>query len=229
MKKQIAVLISGLLILTACGGSKKSDPTPSPQQASLVSPLLNELCNQGAPVSAGESSVTFTWNNGANADSYVLNVKNLLNGAIISQSTTGTSLAVTLAESTPFSWSVTSKSNKSSLTATTDTWKFYNSGPGAVNYAPFPAELVSPALNQSVSSTNGIVTLSWIVTDVDNDALTYNVCLDTSSNPGLLKSGVTASKYDVPVSSGTTYYWKIIATDAYGNSSESAIARFKVN
>jgi len=229
MKKQILVLFSGLLIAAGCSSNKKSNPIPPPQQALLVFPALNALCNQGTPVAAGESSVTFKWNNGANADSYELNIKNLLNGAVTTQSATGTQLPVTLAENTPYSWWVVSRSDKSILTATTDPWKFYNSGPGTVNYAPFPAELISPGSNQSVSASNGALTLSWKGSAVDSGVLTYDLYFGPASNPGLLKSGLMASQYGVMVSAGTIYYWKIVTRDANGNSSDSGVSEFSVN
>ncbi|HEY4149248.1 MAG TPA: hypothetical protein VGM41_09980 [Chitinophagaceae bacterium] len=229
MKKQIVLLVSGILILTGCGGAGKSDPTPPPQKATLVSPALNELCNQGIQTAAGESRVTFKWNTAVNADSYELTITNLLSNAVMSQLTSGTELVITLAENTPYSWSVISKSVKTPETAAADTWKFYNSGPGTVNYAPFPANLVSPALNESVNSLNGGTTLSWDGSDVDHDALTYDLYFGTSSKPTLLEKGITASKYDVIISSGTTYFWKVVTIDVHGNSSESSISKFEVN
>ena len=229
MKKYSILLLTGIFIITACSSSKKSDPTPNPpQQAVLVSPAQNELCNQGASVTAGESSVTFQWSNAANANNFVLNIKNLLTGAQTTQSTTGTQLAVTLAVNTPYAWSVISGSTKTTVTAISQTWKFYNSGPGTVNYAPFPAELVLPAMNGSVGTLNGNVSLSWNGNDVDNDTLTYDLYFDTSSVPTLLKSGLTVSQYDVSVSAGVTYYWKIVTKDASGNTSESAVSKFTV-
>lgn len=228
MIKHIRIFIPGLLILAACGGSKKTDPAP-PQQALLVSPAQNSLCQQGTPVSSGKSSVIFKWAVALHADHYELAITNLLNGTSSSQSTTATQLAVTLDENAPYSWLVISASDQTGQTSTSAAWKFYNSGPGIVTYAPFPAELLAPALNESVSADNGVFTLSWSGSDVSNNALSYDLYFGTSSTPPLFKSGLTESSYAATVSAGTIYYWKIVTRDALGNASESNLSKFMVN
>lgn len=231
MIKRIKNFIPGLLVLAACGGSKKHDPAPAapPQQAVLVSPTQNELCNQGTPVLSGKSSVTFKWAAALHADHYQLVISNLLDGTGSSQSTATTQLTATLNENTPYSWSVISSSDQTGQTATSSSWMFYNSGPGIVTYAPFPAELLAPAMNASVNASNSVFILSWNGSDVSNNVLSYDLFFGTSSTPLLLKAGLTASSYTATVSAGTTYYWKIVSKDAFGNSSESALSKFMVN
>ena len=49
-----------------------------------------------------------------------------------------------------------------------------------VNYAPFPAELKTPASGSTISLTDGKATFSWEGTDPDsNDTLTYTLYVDT--------------------------------------------------
>ena len=72
----------------------------------------------------------------------------------------------------PYSWNITSKSTASTTSTASDTWKFYLSGPGIVNYAPFPADLKTPASGSTVSRDGeGKVTFTWDGSDPDGDRL----------------------------------------------------------
>jgi hypothetical protein len=231
MKRLIFLLIC--LIGFSCGKGGGSNPQPAinpPAKAILSLPAQNEACTTGTVISATESTVSFTWQTAANADSYELSIKNLNTNAVISRTTSSTSENVILARNTPYSWYVTSKSTKITTTAQSDTWKFYNSGPGTVAYAPFPAEILSPTMNQAVTASAGKITLDWNGTDVDNDITTYDIYLGTTSTPALLQSNVTASILsNVSVNNATSYYWKVITKDSKGNTSDSGLYRFSVN
>lgn len=232
MKK---ILFSALVIsiLYGCGGSGGNEPEPTPAapaKATLITPTKNELCTQGVVTSATLSTVTLKWSEAANTESYQVDLKNLETGALTSQTVNTNSLDVQLARNTPYSWSVTSKSTKSTTTSQSETWRFYNSGPATTNYAPFPAELVSPAIEGAVTATNGKISLTWNGQDVDNDIATYDVYLGATTTLTLLKAGLTtATLTDVAVNNNTYYYWKVITKDSKGNTSDSGTYRFKVN
>lgn len=227
------LLIAGLL-LTAMGCGKKSSPTPAPDltpgKTVLTLPKQNEACTSGTIISATQSSVLFTWGTSNNADSYDLNLKNLLTGATTTQTTSTTQLQITLSRNMPYSWYIVSKSSKSATTVQSDTWKFYNAGAGTVSYAPYPADVVAPAFGQNVAAPAGTINLSWKGSSVGGNITGYDVYFGTSTSPGVLKSNVTDSFYNnVSVISGTQYYWKVITKDANGNTSDSGLFQFKVN
>ncbi|OKS87482.1 hypothetical protein [Mucilaginibacter polytrichastri] len=236
MKKQrylIYTIAIFSLMLAACGGGGNNDtdpvPVAAPVKAVLVFPAQNALCTQGIVISAVQSTVTLKWNAAANADKYEINVKNLLTGVATTQTTTSIQQDVVLDIATPYLWSVKSLSFQSTDVAVSDTWKFYNAGPGKTSYAPYPAEAISPTQMLSVSANNGKVTLNWNGADVDNDISGYDLYFGTTTTPILFKSGLMDSKYDVDVSSTITYYWKIVTKDTAGNTSQSVIYQFKVN
>ncbi|MEO6850016.1 MAG: hypothetical protein ABI203_01535 [Mucilaginibacter sp.] len=230
MKKNL-VILTLLLVLSACGGSKKNDVTPvlPPAAVTLTGPAQNAVCLTGQVISDTQSSVTFTWNSSANTNSYDLVIKDLTTSVKSTESTTQTHLTVTIARGTPFSWYVVSKSNLISKTAESDTWKFYNSGQGIVTYAPFPAEIIAPVYGAEVVSDSGTVNLTWTGSSPGNLTLTYDLYLGTTSAPALLKNNVTDTFLNnVTISSGTTYYWKVISRDPAGNTSDSGLCTFNV-
>lgn len=225
--RRILILFSYLL--SSCGGSEEH-PAPAPTAAILSSPSNNESCTTGTVISDTESRITFSWIAGTNADSYQLTVTNLLNQTQQSQTTTTTSVELTLKRNTPYSWYIISKSSKNPTTVNSNTWKFYNAGLATTSYPPYPAEITSPTLGQTVTSTNGKISLQWIGSDADNDIINYDVYLGTTISPVLIKSQHNSTTLaDVSVNSRTTYYWKVITRDANGNTSDSGLFEFRTN
>jgi hypothetical protein len=228
MRQYLIITICCILLLAACSKDKKPSVTNA-GKAPLVFPEQNSLCTAGTILSTTQSTIDFKWDAAANAAKYTLTLKNLLTGNTSTQTTTSTSLSVSLARSTPYSWYITTIPAGSGATSQSDTWKFYNSGPGEVSHVPFPADLVSPALGTTVDATNGKVTLSWQGNDVDNDISGYDVYFGTSSSPALYQSAVTVESIsNISVNSGSTYYWMVVTKDSKGNSSDSAISQFTI-
>jgi len=225
--RRINILAVFIILLAGCGG-KKSNPSP-PSSAALIFPDNNAACITGTVVSDAQNTVAFSWHSSANANSYEVDVKNLLTGEITAHTSAQPGLTITLARNTPYSWYVVSKSNAVSVTAKSDTWKFYNSGPGVVSHAPFPATLLTPTFAQNIDASGGQVTLTWDCSDVDNDLASYDVSLGAAATPPLLQSAVANKTLNVNVTSGTIYYWMIVAKDLKGNTSTSDIFQFKVN
>jgi hypothetical protein len=234
--KRLLIILSLALITAGCSKSGSSNPQPvtpvtptppAPAQASLSLPAQNAACTSGTVISNTQSSITFSWNASGNTDSYELDIKDLLDNSITIKTTSQTSLAVTLLRNTPYSWYIVSKSSKSSSIAQSDTWKFYIAGQGTLSYAPFPADIVSPANGQQIATASATVNLSWTGSAVDNDIVGYDVYFGTTNTPPLLSGSVTNMFLNnVSVSAKTTYYWKIVTKDSQGNTSESVLSQF---
>jgi len=241
--KQLLIILSLALIISGCGKSGSDNPTPTPAPtptptptvpapgvATLSLPAQNAACTTGTVTSSTQSTISFTWTASVNTDSYELDLKNLLDNSITTQSTVQTSLTLALSRNTPYSWYIVSKSSKTTVSTQSDTWKFYNAGPGVVSYAPFPADITSPTFGQQVTASSGTINLTWTGSSVDNNIAGYTVYFGTSSTPPLLQNGVTSMFLNgVSVKSGTTYYWKIITNDSNGNTSDSGTYQFSVN
>ncbi|MEJ6979466.1 hypothetical protein WG906_03335 [Pedobacter sp. P351] len=234
MKRVLIAII--IISIVSC---KKSKTGPgetlnvSPSQAVLVAPANNAPCNEGQVISASESTVQLSWNAAANAESYDVKIKNLLTSAISTHAATVTQLSVNLQRATPYSWYVISKSGKVSTTAQSTTWKFYNAGQAGSSYAPYPADQLIPAMGASINAVNGKISLSWVGEDADgnSDITGYDVYLGNSAATmtRIKENSTTNAISDVAVSSGSTYYWKVLTKDSKGNTSSSEVYNFKVN
>jgi len=232
MKKSI-ITISVLLFFYSCK-KNNSDPNPTsssnkPTAAQLIFPYENSLCNMGTDITPTESTVLFEWERGTNVDNFELVLKNLLTGTFNSYNTNATEIPIVILRNTPYKWYIISKSNSVSDTSHSASWKFFNAGAAILSYAPFPADIVFPAMASTISTTSSSITLDWNGNDIDNDIIAYDVYFGTSTTPGILQSDVTVSTLNnVPITTNTIYYWKIITKDSGGNQSASDIAQFKI-
>jgi len=97
------------------------------------------------------------------------------------------------------------------------------------NFPDLPSN-PSPVTGSSVVGT--MQTLSWTGSDPDsNDILHYDVYLDTA-NPPAIKVFADQTSPSVPAMTfnrGTTYYWKVVATDNHGAAASSPIWSFTVD
>lgn len=228
--RQSRYLLIFIFLLQACGKKNTAPPPPElPTAVKLVFPFENYLCNVGTNITPSESTVMFEWESGENADSYELILKNATTGTVSTHPTTDKTLPIVLQRNTPYTWYVVSRSNSVSDTAHSVTWKFWNAGPAATSYAPFPAEIVSPGMAEKISATANVITLDWNGNDVDNDISGFDVYFGTNTTPALFKSDLKESVLDnVSVSPNTIYYWKVVTKDSKGNTSDSGVYQFKV-
>lgn len=222
--KKISIL---LILLLSLSCSKDDGGNPSPVAALLIFPDNNQECNQGVDISTTQSTVTFRWAASNNTDSYDVVLKNLNTQNTTSHSSLTNELAITIQKGTPYSWYVISENLNVVETAQSETWKFYNAGDPIDSYAPFPADLVSPAMG---SILTGITTqsLSWSGSDIDNDIVSYDVYFGTANPPTMLEVNTPSTSVNVTVAAVNTYYWRVVTKDSQGNNSQSEIFEFKV-
>ena len=210
------------------GGDVTVNP---PAKSTLSAPANNKTCETGTSVSSTQSDVDFTWGVSADTDSYDLKITDL-NSSVATNKTglTTTSTKVTLDKGVPYSWTVTSKSTKSSVITPSDTWKFYLAGTGVANYAPFPADLKAPSSGSTVKRTDGKATFTWEGSDPDSgDTLAYTLYVDTTDGkqtPASAQTDLSVLTLDVALDAATTYYWRVKSSDGT-NSSYSTVYSFK--
>ena len=210
-------LILILAILAGCSkGSNNHNgggntPAPAPGRAALSAPAQNSSCTPEQVLSTGESTISFSWESSSNTKSYELVIHNLQSSWDTTVQASQTQASVRLARSAAYSWYVVSLSNATSDTVHSLAWKFYNPGPGATTYAPFPAELTSPGYGQQIG-TAGTISLAWVGSSVNSETLTYDVYLGTSAQQLVLyQNKVKTMSLSVTVQSNTTYYWQVVS------------------
>lgn len=237
--KKLAYLFF-VLILVSCGGSDEGggdggvDPPPPqpPGSVTLTAPSNGKVCETGTSISNTKSNVDFSWEASSNTSTYDLQITNLNTSSAINKTgLTSTNTTVELDKGQPFIWKVISKNTSTTQTNTSSSWKFYLAGPGITNYAPFPADLKTPASGSTVSrSSDGKVTFTWEGADPDQgDELKYtlyvdktNVNMSTSSD----LTNLTAKTADVSLDAETLYYWRVKTSDGT-NSSFSMVYSFR--
>ena len=219
-----------IVIVASCSsddGGEEINSVDPPTAVTLIFPEDNTECNEGTIISDTETDVRFEWQEATNANSYILEVKNLNDGTSRNISTLSSEFLLRILRGTPYSWSVKSLASGTTETTESEVWKFYNSGLPQESHPPFPAEAISPLSGASVNE--GDISLQWEATDVDNDIVSYSVYLD-SVNPPVAEIGSTSNTtINSTVTSGQVYYWKIVTTDQIGNTSDSQIFEFGVN
>lgn len=95
------------------------------------------------------------------------------------------------------------------------------------NQAPSIPLLVNPA-NGSTASPDGGVVLAWFATDPQNQALNYDVYIDTTPSPAFFQN-TSESQLNYAAASNTKYYWKVVARDTDGNTRISPVWDFTTN
>lgn len=233
--RNIKKIIGVLLIMTVFMACKKGDDSPNDEQqdpldptsATLVFPENNRECTEGTVINSSESTIKFQWQASQNADGYDINIRNLDLNVTATVSANTNEAEVPLLQNTPYEWFVVSKVNGNTTTAESEKWRFYNAGNGVANYAPFPADAVSPTRGQTIPASVS-VTLEWSGNDVDNDIDGFEVFFGTSNNPVTSIANTAQSTTTANVNSGQTYYWRVITKDKTGNTSQSEVFDFKV-
>lgn len=243
MNKYISLLFT-IVVLISCGGSDGDDsqtppptggnddePTiPAPSAATLVFPENDSECNTGVidPENETLSTVTFEWNASENTDSYTVVVTNLNTTSSTFANSTTNSADVKILRGTPYSWFVTSRAQGTTDTSNSITFRFYNEGPGIENYAPFPADAVSPTRGQNLSGISS-VNLQWSGSDIDDDISDYEVFFGTNQDSlSSIGNTVNTTITNVTVITGNIYYWQVVTTDGVGNTSTSEVFQFRV-
>ena len=224
--KKLLLLICLPIFIQSCSDESLAE---SPTMAKLIFPFENSLCNEGTNITPTESTVLFEWEEGVFTDNYELILKNIDSGVETSYLTSNTEIPIVLSRGSPYEWYIISTSNSVSESAQSSTWRFYNAGDATESYAPFPAEILSPAMAETLTTSAITITLDWNGSDIDNDIIGYDVYFGTSTTPSILLSDLNESILNnVSIASNTIYYWKIITKDSRGNSSDSGVFQFKI-
>lgn len=227
MKKSLLIYVT-LVFVWSC----TPDPT-DPTAPTLQFPANNEACLEGESLNDTQKNVSFQWTQSSNAESYEITVRNLATQSEQLYTSTSNGQTIALLKGNPYAWSVSALGAAGTQPATSDTWKFYLAGDNEINYAPFPPELITPRSGATLTpNTDGEITLSWSASDVDGDLISFTVYLDKTNATTKLKDIAFESEtmsLNVAVDLSSVYYWRVVATDANNNTSDSGVYGFRTN
>lgn len=222
--KRLFIITVLLSIFIACGGGR-DEPAPKPpapdqtvKATTLLTPTDKQLC--------AEIPLSFTWQAVQYATKYKITILKVENGqetTVISQDVTTPSYSTSALEKGKlYKWKVETTGPKNTAVSTVQ--QFQTESVAVKNYAPFAPELISPTDGGTYGTS-----AQWNCTDPDGDALTYEVFLGTSKTTLASKqTGLTAKSFAFTrLTSGTTYYWRVTATDTQGNKTIGQIWSFK--
>ena len=220
MKKILIISVCVFSTITiSCSKTYEFRAPVDPASATLSKPANNSQCLE-------VDKVKFEWNKSDNTDTYTITIIDLISSATVTQNTSTNAVEITLPKGRPYSWQITSKNKSTSKTAKSEVWKFYLSGAADSNHAPFPAEIIAPKNETTVSA--GSIELSWKVSDVDvGDTHKFDVKLDKTNATTVISTDQADTKKTVTLTAGV-YYWRVVAKDNNGNHSESGVYKFTV-
>ena len=144
MKKFILLII---FISFQCSKDKILEP----DSVFLISPNNQDNCSSSTILDESKSQVDFNWTEGLNADQYEIIVENQSNNLQIKKTSLENNISIILERGINYSWWVISRSNKSSITATSLIWQFYLEGPSILEHIPFSAVLLDPENEEEIS------------------------------------------------------------------------------
>lgn len=224
-------LVYNIVFVTFCvliSGCSK-DPVPVNQAPSVVNAIFpenNQLCISNV--------ITFNWTNAIDPEDEDIEYEIIvardrgLTNVIENRTQAATQLGVTLEKGEAYYWQITAIDENDNRGESTPVFAFFTKGESVVNYAPFAAELVSPANNGAVSS--GSINLSWNGNDVDaNDTLTYELFFGEGGNLSLIDDDLSTTNFSVDVTSGRSYSWRVNVKDQHGAKSIGQIWEFTAN
>jgi hypothetical protein len=224
MKKFI---IFFMVFFCGCG----PDPIPDPEAAILLSPENLNNCSSASRVNDSERQVRFQWTKALFAERYELIVKNSVTQESFYINTTLLNESLILPGASPYQWFVRSKSSLTPVTKDSNSWQFYLEGDPNTNYLPFPAILLAPQDNATVSlSDSDSFLLEWEGNDLDDDIISYDLYLGIDPNQLTLKEDkINSTEFSIILELDNKYYWQIITHDESQNQSKSSIFSFQTN
>ena len=229
-RSYLYLVVTFLFTVISCGGGGDDDfkePEPentAPTTPTLIYPLNNTVCI--------DNNVVFEWNASTDAEgnriTYQLEVaeNNSFSPLLLTENSSGQSKLISLTKGKAYYWRIKAIDSRVAESSYSSESQFITEGEADANHMPFAPTLIAPALNSEIDGTS--TTLSWSASDVDGDTLTYDVYLDTNSEPSTLVSqDQSETIFNVAnLSVSSTYYFKIVAKDGNGGNSVGQVWSF---
>jgi hypothetical protein len=219
------IILFLLFFFFSCG----PDPILEPGPPVLLAPINLNTCNTATRINTVERQVRFQWSTSLNTKSYNLVIQNTLTGEQSSINTSLLTESVILTSGAPYQWYVISRSSLTKAEGKSTVWHFYLEGNPEASHFPFPAILLEPAdeLTISLNESNSY-TFQWQGNDIDDDIEAYDFYLGANSGAlNIEREALTEEQTSLVLTTNTLYFWQIISKDLEGNRSGSEIFQFQ--
>ncbi len=224
---QYITLVS-LLFLFSCSNDDGDGPqidlsNVDPSIPSLIYPTNNLVCTN--------FNLEFDWSAASDGDNdsitYVIDIATNSNFSTIvfTTVTSETIRAFTLEKGTTYYWRVKARDSKGNESEYSPTQSFFTEPDAGVNTIPSTPGLISPSLGERVSGT--MIALDWDASDVDQNALLYDLYFGDTNPPSLFVENIDVSSFDVTVSPDTVYYWRVVVKDSNQSAAISQVWNFR--
>ncbi len=224
----IIVISVNMFLSCSSGGGDNKEPEPeeniAPTVPIQVYPLNNTVCI--------DNNIVFEWNASTDSDgdriTYTIEIAENNSFSPISNTETSASESklISLVKGKAYYWRIKATDSKSAASAYSPVMQFLTEGDGVSNHIPFAPSLISPILNSEIVGTSTV--LSWLASDVDGDPLTYDVYLDTNTEPiTKVAENQSATTYNATgLAASSTYYFKVVVKDDKGAASIGQVWSF---
>ncbi|MCK8523807.1 hypothetical protein M0D21_19655 [Aquimarina sp. D1M17] len=222
----IGLVILGLMISCSGdddGGTPFFTQNSAPAVPGLVFPTNNLTCTSIA--------LEFVWGVAIDVDgdsvSYDIEISEESDFSTIAftATTTTTGKVFDLEKGVTYYWRVKAIDSEGNESDYSSTQSFFTEPEATINTLPGVPELVTPALGSRLSGS--LVTLRWSATDSDDDALSYDLYFGDTNPPVLFAENIDVNTFDVSVSPGTAYYWRIVVKDIHQSATIGQVWNFR--
>lgn len=100
------------------------------------------------------------------------------------------------------------------------------------NSSNFPPSVPANPIprNDTILNPGSSITLQWDCTDNDEgDTVRYDVFFDNNNPPVMIADSLLLRVFDIGILGPDTYFWKIVAKDKIGATSNGPVWKFTVN
>ncbi len=205
----------------------KDEKNKAPTAVNLIYPTKNLLCTA--------NTINFNWSKATDPENdaleynLIIATDRAMTNVVENSTITNLQTTVSLEKQTAYYWKVDALDINNNQGTSSEIFAFFTKGEGALNYAPFSAELVSPE-NNSNQSTFTSISLTWDAADTNTtDILTYELYFGENSTLTLIDDSLSDKSRIVSVESGKSYSWKVNVKDQNGAKSIGQIWSFTVN
>jgi len=205
----------------------KDEKNKAPTAVNLIYPTKNLLCTA--------NTINFNWSKATDPENdaleynLIIATDRAMTNVVENSTITNLQTTVSLEKQTAYYWKVDALDINNNQGTSSEIFAFFTKGEGALNYAPFSAELVSPE-NNSNQSTVTSISLTWDAADTNtSDILTYELYFGENSTLTLIDDSLSDKSRIVSVESGKSYSWKVNVKDQNGAKSIGQIWSFTVN